>query len=335
MRKKKSSDEGGGPNWLDTYADMVTLLLTFFVLLFSISSVNAEKWEILVKSFAGDSGEQKQIVVNADPKDADQSGLVSSDDRNGLLSGENQADSIVPEKPEDITDFDQLYYYLKKYVEDNNLKSDIELQKGDNFTFVTFRNNIFFSGDSAVLRSEGKKVLDVFSRALKPIHDQIGAVRFEGHTARSGSKDDPNNVEVDWQLSAQRAVNVLTYIYGKNVIEPKKLTATGHGEHDPIVPHDGTEATRIRNRRVEIYIAREGTAELSLSEIYKQIEENEKAGKSGGQTSAAAAKATTAAKADAAKATTAANASAATAAANVTSAAKAQSDAKATTAKNN
>ena len=303
MRKKKALDEGGGPNWLDTYADMVTLLLTFFVLLFSISSVNAEKWEVLVKSFAGNSGQQKQIVINADQKDSEDSGLVPSDDRDGLLSGDNEAQSVVPEKPEDITDFDQLYYYLKKYVEDNNLKADIELQKGDNFTFVTFRNNIFFSGDSAVLRDEGKKVLNVFSRALKPIHDQIGAVRFEGHTARSGSKDDPNNVAVDWQLSSQRAVNVLTYIYGKNVIEPKKLTATGHGEHMPIAPHDGTEATRIKNRRVEIYIARANSSVLSLEEIYKELDKSSSGGKTATTAKAAsntnaAAKATAAAKAD-------------------------------------
>lgn len=262
MRKRGSSyDEEGGPNWLDTYADMVTLLLTFFVLMFAISSVDAQKWEIVVKSFEGKTVETpQQFVVN--PRDEDK-------EDNGILDSEE--DSMPIDSPDDIKEFEDLYEYIKLYIEKNNLQNDVEVIKGDGYTFITFRNNIFFDGNSSVLKPEGKKILDILSGAFVNITDQIGKVSFEGHTARSRDAETANDLIKDRQLSSDRAVNVLCYVQAKEIIEGKKLTSTGHGEFMPVVPHDGKEATRIKNRRVEIYIAKSGTEELSLEEIYKQI----------------------------------------------------------------
>ncbi|NCC86328.1 MAG: hypothetical protein EOM05_00470 [Clostridia bacterium] len=261
-RKSSSYDESGGPNWLDTYADMVTLLLTFFVLLFSMSSISSEKWEMLVKSFEGASEVDPPQHFVVRPKDEDTLG-------EGILEG--QEDSLPITSPEDVKEFDDLYEYFKQFIEQNNLQDDVEIFKGDGYTFITFRNNIFFDGNSSVLKSEGKQIIDILSEAFKNIVHQIGKVSFEGHTARSGSAETANDLIRDRQLSSERAVNVLCYAQGKSVIEGQKLTATGHGEFRPIVPHDGTEATRIKNRRVEIYIVKEGTDDLSLDEVYAQI----------------------------------------------------------------
>jgi len=261
-RKSSSYDDSGGPNWLDTYADMVTLLLTFFVLLFSMSSVNTEKWEMLVKSFQGASEvtPPKQFVVR--PREDDKPG-------DGILEG--QEDTLPVTSPEEVKEFDDLYKYLKNYVEENNLQNDVEVFKGDGYAFVTFRNNIFFDGNSAVLKPEGKKILDILSTAFTNISDQIGKVSFEGHTARSGNAETANDLIRDRQLSSERAVNVLCYVQSRNILDGQKLTSTGHGEFRPIAPHDGTEATRIKNRRVEIYILKQGTEELSLDEVYAKI----------------------------------------------------------------
>ena len=171
--------------------------------------------------------------------------------------------------------------------------------KGEGFTFVTFRNNIFFDGDSSVLRTQSKTILDIFSRALKPINKQISTIRCSGHTARARSATTPNIDWQDWELSALRAAHVVSYISQKNVIDGKKLSSAGYGEHNPIVPHDGTEATRIKNRRVEIYIAQEGAKELTLNEIYDEIDKKvkDKANNPSGQTKASSNSASSAAKA--------------------------------------
>lgn len=267
MARKKPQEDGEGPNWLDTYADMVTLLLTFFVLLFSISSVDAQKWEILVRSFSGEADSNSQFVVNNDD-------LNPGD---GILDGqEDKLPASIIDNPEDIKDFDDLYKYLQNYVTENNLESDISLYDGDGYTFIIFRNNIFFDGDSAVLKPEGKEILDVFSDAMVNISDQVGKISCEGHTARAADEATPNSVIADRMLSSDRAVNVLCYIQQKNVIDPGKLVSTGHGEFKPIVPHDGTEATRQKNRRVELCIYEAGKEEASLDDIYKTISSEEK-----------------------------------------------------------
>lgn len=267
MRRKKNMDESGGPNWIDTYADMVTLILTFFILLFSISSINAEKWEVIVKSFTGSGVKVPTAAAGSNTNISDISDIS---DIGFPGNSESEGDKAVGSL-EEIKDFDDLYWYLKGYVENNGLTSDVELFKGDGYTFITFRNNIFFSGDSAVLRSEGKEVLDVLGKAFKPITKQIKAIRFEGHTAREGTAAQPNHSVFDWELSGNRAKNVLLYMFQKNVVDAGKMTYTGNGDYHPVVPHDGTEKTRIKNRRVEIYIAKNGGKDLSLNQIYDEI----------------------------------------------------------------
>ncbi len=268
MSKRGSSyDEGEGPNWLDTYADMVTLLLTFFVLMFAISSVDAQKWEIVVRSFEGATEVEtpQQFVVNP-----------SKDDKPGDGILEGQDEKLPVTSPEEVTEFDDLYSYLKHYVEENNLQQDVEVIKGEGYTFITFRNNIFFDGDSSVLKPEGKQILDIMCNAFVNITDQVGKVSFEGHTARQGNAETANDLVRDRQLSSERAVNTLCYVQKKNILDGNKLTSTGHGEFSPIVPHDGTEATRVKNRRVEICILKQGSENISLDEIYSQINEQVK-----------------------------------------------------------
>ena len=115
----------------------------------------------------------------------------------------------------------------------------------------------------------------MFSLAMVNITDDIGKISCEGHTARAADQSTPNAVSADRRLSSDRAVNVLCYIQEKGIIAPEKLVSTGHGEFKPIVPHDGTEATRQKNRRVELCIFESGKSEKSLDEIYKIISEED------------------------------------------------------------
>lgn len=274
MARKRANPGGGGPSWLDTYADMVTLLLTFFVMLFAMSTMDASKWEKLVEAFSANkqtsTAEQKvagkdiQIAVNS-------TSLPSSGSESETSSSEagNSDDGKV-------TDFDSLYKYLVDYVNRNGLQDSVHVHKGKNYTFLTFQNSVFFSGDSAELRNEGKKILDFLCDGIKNIPDQIGEIRFYGHTARANNSTSVNAQAFDRELSSDRAKNVLLYVQLKNIIDPAKMVSEGYGEYRPIVPHDGTEATRAKNRRVEIYISKAGQSSSVLDQVYEDINNADK-----------------------------------------------------------
>jgi chemotaxis protein MotB len=264
MARKKPDEGGGGPNWLDTYADMVTLLLTFFVLLFAMSTMDSAKWQKLVTAFATNKQPASTVQQGG-------AGIPSVSAANSALITPSGIEDSSSTKSGGAMKFDDLYQYIKSYVDQKNLSASVEVHKGDGYTFITFQNSIFFNGDSAVLLDSGKAILDYLGNGLKGVSSQIGEVRFYGHTARVDTEKTNANMAFDRQLSSDRATNVLLYVQYKNIIDPKKMVSEGYGEYRPIVPNDGTEATRMKNRRVEIYISESGTLNNTLDEIYTQI----------------------------------------------------------------
>lgn len=250
MPKKKNLGEGA--NWMDTYGDMVTLLLCFFVLLYSISSVDTVKWEILVRSFNPNADEVSQIVMNQERTE----------------DGEMDFSGSPEQVQMDVQEFEDLFYTLSEYAKQNELEDDMQVSEGDGFTFITFRNNIFFDGDSYVLKPEGKKVLDDLAGAIGSISETVGEVRVLGHTSQA----EPNKINElysDRFLSSNRATAVVAYIQEKNVIDPYKLVSCGYGQFRPISSFD-TRESRAKNRRVEILITKSGEVEDSLTQIYDE-----------------------------------------------------------------
>lgn len=248
-KKKKRSE--GGANWMDTYGDMVTLLLCFFVLLYSMSSIDSDKWELLVKSFNPDA--QYLAKSNTDNEESEYE----------YYTDENTAPN------EQMDEFDKIYYELSKYITENNLQTDIEISKGDGFTFITFRDNVFFDGDSYVLKDEGKVILDEFSNAIINAADSIQEIQILGHTSQA-RPEVPNEPITDRFLSSNRATEVLLYIQQKNIIEPSKLVSCGYGQFRPISSFDTKEA-RAKNRRVEILITKTDSVVKSLDEYYTEV----------------------------------------------------------------
>ena len=270
MARKKADSGSGGPNWLDTYADMVTLLLTFFILLFAMSSVDASKWTALVKAFSSKSStvsDIQQIVINPDTSDSSENSPFENTESGGA------GDDV--ETVNEVLQFDDIYKYLKGYVEKNKLEDSVNVYKGEDYAFVIFQNSIFFNGSSAVLRQEGKDIIDYLCNGIDGIPDEIGEIRIYGHTAQTSTHDTVAAQIEDRSLSSSRAVNVLLYIQLKNIINPSKLVSEGFGEYRPLFPHDGTEATRIKNRRVELYIARSTAVDTILEDIYADIRATE------------------------------------------------------------
>ena len=242
-RREKKQEESG--SWMDTYGDMVTLLLCFFVLLYSISSVDQIKWRNLVKSMNPDAIEEVQKKT----------------DKAAEAPKSNKSDSDVK--------FEELYNNLVQIKNSSGESMDIQIARGEGYQFITFRDRVFFDGDSYVLKEDGKKVLESFSSAIAPAADSVKEIQVLGHTTQA----DPNiqnELVSDRILSSNRSAVVVAYIQQKNVIEPKKLVSAGYGQFRPIDTFK-TEEGRRQNRRVEILITQSGAVEQSLDEYYKQV----------------------------------------------------------------
>jgi chemotaxis protein MotB len=230
--------------WLNTYADMVTLILVFFVLLYSMSSLDQQKYQMLVKAFSND------------PQTLEQLEQMSP-----------QQESQTPESETEqgqIQDLDALYNYLKDYVEANNLQNSVQVEKGKNIVYIRFMSSLFFEADRSALLPSGTAILDDVGNALGQIEPYIKFIRIEGHTAEAA----PGTSKVDDRaLSTDRANVVLTYLEKNYIKNPAKLLAVGYGMYKPIAAND-TEENRAKNRRVEILVAKEDALQDELDKIY-------------------------------------------------------------------
>lgn len=246
MKIKKKSG-GGGANWMDTYGDMVTLLLCFFVMLYSMSSLDQNRWIALVQSF-NPNAEIAEMVTGG----------------NG-----NEEGVQSPSEAQVQQDMQELYESLSTYVEQQNMANQVTITKGSGYVFITFDDTVFFGPDSAVLLESGQVVLDGVAKSLKPYSQSIGEIRVLGHTAQ-GDPNHPNNPVVDRTLSSTRANNVAIYLQEQDVIDPAKLVSIGYGQWRPVASNDTSEG-RAQNRRVELIVTGLNTNVLagdSMEEYY-------------------------------------------------------------------
>lgn len=254
MKRKRNKQEEGG-SWMDTYGDMVTLLLCFFVLLYAMSSVDQVKWENLVKSLNPNAEEVSQVVTDTK-----------------LTEGTEE----VPGNTDADQKFEAIYDNIKNEMKELGVASDVELVKGDDYQFISYKDKVFFDGDSPVITKEGQRVLDGLCRALKPSADTIKELRVMGHTSQE-TPDRPNNVQTDRQLAALRSANVVIYIQNRDVLEPSRLVDCGYGQFHPIATFATAEG-RSKNRRAEILITKKGSQQNDLSDYYNENKQQDKGG---------------------------------------------------------
>ncbi len=262
MKRRKSSGGGVDSNaWMNTYADLVTLLLCFFVLLFTMSSVDAEKWQLLVKAFASRGNDTSQIVLIPEGEGNE----IAENAGNESLAPD---DETAPAEEDLPIDFEELYRYIKAYIERNNMEGSVELQKGENSVFIRFKDNIFFNPDSAVLKTSSHDVLDFLGDCFKSVESQVLSVRINGHTAAIPGVE---NYQVsDRTLSTDRANSVLMYFEDIKRLEPKKLIAIGYGKNYPVADNDTPEG-REQNRRVDMMILSNKIDTDGMDDLYNLL----------------------------------------------------------------
>lgn len=254
LARKRKNIESSGASWLDTYADMVTLLLTFFVLLYSMSTIDAEKYYAIVEAFS-----KGNVAVT-------QEDLPPGEDM--LENG--SVEELITDIEEDNDEIDKLYTLLMEYVKENNLTESVEITKSVEYVFIRFYDNITFNGYSNQLKSSGKEILDVLAEGLGLVTEYIEEVIIAGHTAEV----EKDTSQIDRNLSTERANAVLEYLEAKHVIDPAMYLAIGYGLYSPIADNDTAEG-RAKNRRVEIYISRKGYP-VSYTHIINDTINNDK-----------------------------------------------------------
>lgn len=236
--------------WLNTYADMITLILVFFILLYSMSSLDQEKYRLLVRAFTSDQETLEQLML-------EESGIDEGNPEpvNGGTEGVDISD---------IQDLEELFRYLQNYVQENNLQESVQVEKGKNIVYVRFMSTLFFEADRAVLKPQGKEILDHVGMALAKVERIVKFIRIDGHTAEAAPGTSTVN---DRDLSTERANEVLKFLEEKYIREPAKLYAVGYGLYRPIAPND-SEENRAKNRRVEILVGKEDALQDELDKIY-------------------------------------------------------------------
>ena len=253
MAMKKPRPTDGGGNWMDTYGDMVTLLMTFFVMLYSMSSLNQQKWEIFVRSITPNAGvEVEDVAINAPIGEEDEP-----------LQGMTD----VPEVGLEEIDMDTLYLTIAEKMNEMGIDG-VSISRGQDYTFIAFQDRAFFNGDSSVLTEQGQQVLQVFCDVISPAKGQLEQIDIMAHTAQ-GDPNRPNNPRTDRMLSAMRAADVCIFIQTSGAVEPEKLVNVSYGQFRPIASNDTREG-REQNRRVEILMIDNGANIRSLNEYYEE-----------------------------------------------------------------
>jgi chemotaxis protein MotB len=243
-RPRNGEDEAhGNAGWLTTFNDLVTLLMVFFVLMYTMSAVDSKKmgdFQYALQSGLGilKEGKKAAISVNQSQPVADMSHIMT------------QAEGVTMQ--EESQSRQKLSHAVRKLLEAN---LGIQVAHSDQGTRLAFEDQVLFDFGKDAINAEGFPFLDKIAQALKNVPYSL---RVEGHTDNVPiqTKRFPSN----WELSVARAVNVVKYFAEVSNIDPQRLSAVGYGESRPVAPNN-TPSNRAKNRRVEILLLTEGIEE--------------------------------------------------------------------------
>lgn len=258
MSRKKEEEEQapGAPAWMATFSDLMNLLLCFFVLLFSMSSVDVEKWQQMVASFSDNfsvfSGGASAIgdgylISNG------VSQLNELDDYINSTGKTAESEEFVNELKEfeerQLAVSEELAEEIEEAVEESQFASEIEVDFTAQYVSLTLNGALLFDSGSAELKEEAKPLMDKVGQLLARYAQST--IEIEGHTDNvpiHNARFANNN-----ELSSFRALSVFDYFMETTFLDPATIKHSGRGEYLPVADN-ATPEGRAQNRRVEIKI---------------------------------------------------------------------------------
>ncbi|MGG1629926.1 flagellar motor protein MotS [Rossellomorea sp. NRS-1567] len=234
-RRRQASQPTGAPKWMVTFSDLITLILVFFILLFSMSQIDIVKFRTIADSF------QQRQILEFYPS------VIPFE--NPSAEPEMEKEKTQPQNSEGTNkELNQLLADIQSYLNENKLSDVVVATRTERgLVLVLQEQALFASGEATVLEDAYpflNKVGDLLSRIPN-------FVKVEGHTDNRpiGTYRFPSN----WELSSARASSVIRYLVQTENLDPKRFIAVGYGDTRPIAPNDTRENLQ-KNRRVEVII---------------------------------------------------------------------------------
>ena len=276
MKRKKKHDEHIDESWLIPYADILTLLLALFIVLFAASSIDAQKFQAVAESFAAELDGGTGILDSNSPTDSEDDGTNSelpsivdqeedteeTDTETEPGAGGNSDVEVDGEQAwtaaKDQKELEEMQQAFLNFTEENNLESRLTTELDEKGLVIKIKEGALFSSGSADLSAQAEQ----FAREISQMFEtEIPRTIFiEGHT--DNVPTNPDEFPTNWELSSARAINFMKVVLENEDLDPRKFSATGYGEHRPIASNE-TAQGKSENRRVEILISRIAEEELA------------------------------------------------------------------------
>ncbi len=232
MSRDKKKDDGA-PAWMVTYSDLMTLLLVFFVLIYSFSILDIQKFQAFIASFQGtgilDRGAQPLENISSAKR---QSAKLEHE-----IGDIGEGAKLL-----------EVYTVIQTFLNQNDLGDSLSVRYEQRGVTLDIKEKVLFDSGKADLKPQAKTILTQLAKLFAKLPNQI---TVEGHTDNRSI----NTVEFpsNWELSAARSARVVRFFVEKNDLDPEQFVVVGFGEYHPVASNK-TAAGRAKNRRVLIVI---------------------------------------------------------------------------------
>ena len=256
--------EEGAPSWTVTFGDMMSLLLTFFILLFSMSELEMEKFllasESLREAMGGTNEEAITDPTGLLPDSVDpELNMEKPGSEEGAVQRPPASLGLEGEVLEEFADsyLDVIRERLQRFVDENGLAETVAVDKEDEGVFLRMESGTLFGSGEAVIRTDARKVLSYLSDITRELNV---AVVVAGHADNQPIRS--STFASNWELSAARAAGVARHLVGDGH-PPTMIRVESYGEFRPVADND-TPQGRARNRRVELFYSREDVRSAAI-----------------------------------------------------------------------
>ncbi len=261
MAKKKKEDvpAPGAPGWMATFGDLMNLLLCFFVMLFSMSTIDAAKFELMAASFADSFSVFSAGATAIGDGVLVSNGVSQLNELDEYINSMGQAEDSEENKEEEVynnqseqeqlKESEELAEMIEEAVEEQNLDKEIDIDFTSQYVLLTMNGAFLFDSGSATIKEDALPVLDKVGVILERYAEST--IEIEGHTDNvpiHNSRFANNN-----ELSSFRALSVFDYLVRTTSLDPATIKHSGRGEYIPVADNSSPEG-RAKNRRVEIKI---------------------------------------------------------------------------------